>query len=389
MTGGNGWSREQAQALATRSGHPPLDLSLGVPADPPPALANPAPAPPAGPAGPAAYPPSAGRPELLAAAGDLLRRRYGVTLPAGAAAACAGAKEFIASAPLFLGGPPAPGEHRGPPQGRRDTVLIPALGYPPYEFGARAAGLRPYRVPVDGRSRMDVSRLPGAVVSRALCLWVNSPANPTGVIEPLGELAQWGRENGVPVLSDEAYAETTWRGEPASVLQSGLDGVLAVHSVSKRSNAPGLRVGFYAGDPRLVARLVTRRRAAGLIAAASSQAAAVRLLGDDAHAAAQRDRTARRLSGLVALLNAHGFSCPAPPGGLFVWLPVPGGNGLDFARTAALTAGLLVTPGIEYGPSGAAHVRIAAVRDPELIAPRIAMLAGSMTAAGNCGRMAG
>ncbi|GJF28399.1 aminotransferase [Kitasatospora sp. NE20-6] len=354
-------TREDLLRLAAGSGLPVLDLSLGVPADPPPLLAGPVPPP-----APAAYPASAGSDALRAAAAGYLHRRFGVRVPAEAVAACVGTKEFISTLPLFL--------REIEPDAGRDTVLIPALCYPTYEYGARLAGLRVHRVPVDGGLRMRLDLLPPAVVSRALCLWVNSPANPTGTVEPLDRIAAWGRRRGVPVLSDEAYTEATWVHAPRTALAGGLSGVLAVHSLSKRSNAPGLRVGFYAGDPRLVAQLVPRRRAAGLMAGASAQARAAVLLADDVHAEERRALNARRVAGLVEVLGRAGLPCRHPGGGLFVWVPAPGGDGAAFARTLAGTAGLVVMPGAEYGPGGCGHVRVAAVLDADAVAPRLALL---------------
>ena len=402
MSGTGVWTRDRAWELAVSSGWRPLDLSLGVPAEPPPAIpqadlhenrepgagtgshADPTRTAIGGlPAErghrllrglhesrpPAAYPPSAGTESLRAAAAGYLARRFGVTVPASAVAACAGAKEFISTVPSLL----RSGRRDRSPE--RDVALIPALGYPPYEFGARLAGLAVHRVPVDAARRMDLDRIPDHLAARALYLWVNSPANPTGTVEPrLTEIVEWGREHGVVILSDEVYGEMTWDGAPRTALSAGLDGVLAVHGVAKRSNAPELRVGFYAGDPALVSELLPLRRDAGLIAAGESQRAAVALLGDDVHAAGLRARTARRLSGLVESLNARGLRCDHPEGGPFVWLAAPGGDGVEFAYEVAARTGLVVAPGIAYGPSGGGHVRLAAVHDPDLVEPRLAAL---------------
>ncbi|MFD6156436.1 pyridoxal phosphate-dependent aminotransferase [Nocardia sp. NPDC060256] len=363
MTAGQVWGRAQLLALATEHGHVPLDLSLGVAADPEPVVAQVD----ERRGGPAQYPPSRGTAELLAAVRGYLARRFGVSVPVDSIGVCAGAKEFIATAPLLL---------RDSRTGAdaRDTVLIPALGYPPYELGARLAGLRPYRVPVDAEFRMRLDLLPEDVAARALCLWVNSPANPTGVLEPLTRCAEWGRERGVLVLSDEAYADTTWSGPPRTILSSGPDGVLAVHSLSKRSNAPGLRVASYSGDRRVVEHLADRRRAAGFMAAGLAQARAALLFGDDQQAAAQQARNRQRLTDLVAELNANGLRCSAPEGGLFVWLRVPDRAAATFVRDAAIHAGIVLAQGDSYGPAGHGHVRIAAVHDREVVAPRLALL---------------
>jgi acetylornithine/N-succinyldiaminopimelate aminotransferase len=381
-----GWSRDRALDLAEASGWQPLDLSLGVPAEPPPELSWPGGVRTTGNARSsrnsrnsrgsrsprARYPLSAGSLELRTAAAEYLARRFRVTVPIAAVAACAGAKEFISTVPSFLRA------SRGKDATERDVALIPALGYPPYEFGARLAGLTVERVPVDAAGRIDLGKIPDRLAARALYMWVNSPANPTGVVERrLGEVVQWGRERGVLILSDEAYAELTWHGRPRTALAEGLDGVLAVHSASKRSNAPGLRVGFYAGDPALVSGLLRSRRMAGLIAAEESQRAAVRLFADDGHAAELQARTAARLAGLVELCNSYGLRCDHPDGSMFLWAAAPGGDGVTFARAAAARAGLIVAPGIDYGPAGSGHIRLAAVREPGAIEERLGALAAA------------
>jgi len=119
----------------------------------------------------------------------------------------------------------------------------------------------------------DLDDIDPADAARALCLWVNSPANPHGVLVDLGAAAEWGRGHGVPVLSDECYVEFTWEGPGRTILEHGLDGVVAVHSLSKRSNLAGLRVGFYGGDPDLVQYLSEVRKHVGMMVPGPAQAA--------------------------------------------------------------------------------------------------------------------
>ena len=131
-----------------------------------------------------------------------MERRFGVSLDPAHVAACVGTKEFVASAAWFL-------RLRTP---ERDTVLAPALAYPTYAMGARLAGCRVVEVPAAGDGALDLSAVADDDAERALCLWVNSPSNPTGALSDLGAAAAWGRARGVPVLSDECYAEFTWEG---------------------------------------------------------------------------------------------------------------------------------------------------------------------------------
>ena len=119
-------------------------------------------------------------------------------------------------------------------------------------MGATLAGLRAVAVRVEN-GQLDLASIDPADIDRALVLWSNSPSNPTGELDDLEEVAHWGRIHDVLVASDECYAEFTWAGRPRSILEHGLDGVLAVHSISKRSNLAGVRAGFYAGDADIVA----------------------------------------------------------------------------------------------------------------------------------------
>jgi succinyldiaminopimelate transaminase len=320
-----------------------IDLSIGTPCDPPPAEVLAALT-----AGDTArgYPPSIGTPAFRRAAADWVQRRLGATVDAGAElAACVGTKEFVASVPQYL-------KLRDP---SRDVVLYPAISYPTYEMGATLAGVRP--VPY---LRLDDIAPDDA--ERALCIWANSPANPTGELHDLAAIASWGRERGVPVLSDECYAEFSWAAGPTTVLRSGTSGVLALHSLSKRDNFAGARIGFYAGDAELVHYLREVRKHAGLMPPGPVQAAAVVALGDDAHVEAQRARYRARLQRLIQILAAVGYSAAMPDGAFYLWVPAPEGDAWAAARDLASQVGIVVSPGEFYGPAGADHFRVAAVQ---------------------------
>ncbi len=267
-------------------------------------------------------------------------------------AACIGTKELVVGLPHWL-------RLRRPD---RDTVLYPAVSYPSYAMGAVLAGCRAVAVPLDDHWRLDLSAVDDDDVARALCLWSNAPGNPAGGLDDLDALARWGRSSGVPVLSDECYAEFTWQGRPRCILQSGSEGVLALHSLSKRSNLAGLRVGFYAGDAELVRYLSELRKHAGFMVPGPAQAAAVVALGDDAHAADQARRYRARLDTCRRLLaDTLGIEVAQPGGGFYLWVPAPGGDAWAFASRLATEGGCLVAPGDFYGPAGAGHVRLAMV----------------------------
>ncbi|GIU85450.1 MAG: aminotransferase [Acidimicrobiales bacterium] len=332
-----------------------LDLSVGSPWDPPPAAVREALA---RSDGASAYPPSAGSERLRKAAGSWLRRRFGVEVdPTLQIAACVGTKEFVASLPAYL-------RLRNP---ERDSVLYPEVSYPTYAMGAMLAGCTPVAVPCreDGTLRLDA--VDDAVASRALCLWVNSPGNPAGGLEDLRAAAEWGRARSVPVISDECYVEFTWAGRPHSILEYGVEGVVALHSLSKRSNMAGIRVGFYSGDEDLVSFLSEVRRHAGLMVPAPAQEAAVAALGDQGHVEDQRERYMRRLEAAMELVRAAGAEAEMPGGGFYLWVRSPGVDAWEFARLLAERAGVLVSPGDFFGDSAKAHVRVAAVRPADQI----------------------
>ena len=311
------------------------------------------------------YPASAGSPALRDAAAGWLRRRFALpALDPSAVAACVGTKEFVASVPHLL-------RLRTPD---RDTVLYPAVSYPTYAMGAELAGCRAVPIPpAPGRlGGLDLDAVDPDDAARALLLWSNSPSNPTGGLGDLGAEAAWGRSHGVPVFSDECYAEFTWDGPPRSVLQHGSEGVVAVHSLSKRSNLAGVRVGFYAGDSELVEFLRAVRQHAGLMVPGPAQAAGVAALADDDHVESQRARYRERLAFLAGVLGAYGCPVELPEGGFYLWVPVPVGRWSDawvMAEALATDGGLLVSPGDLYGEEGAGHVRIAVVQPMERLAP--------------------
>jgi succinyldiaminopimelate transaminase len=332
-----------------------VDLSIGTPCDPPPKVVLDALAHSNSERG---YPASIGSVAYREAAAGWMARRLGVEVPSSAIAACVGTKELVAGIPQWL--------HLRTPD--RDTVLFPEISYPTYEMGATLAGLR--AVPYASLDAIDP-----ADAERALCLWVNVPANPTGDLVDLGEAAAWGRARSVPVLSDECYIEFTWDGPPHTILEHGLDGVLAVHSLSKRSNLAGVRAGFYAGDVDLVQYLREVRKHAGFMVPGPVQAAAVAAWDDDEHVEEQRERYRRRLEVLRDGLAPIGVDAPIPAGAFYLWAPAPGGDAWALTRRLLDVAGALVSPGEFYGPAGARFVRIAAVQPDDqiqLVADRLA-----------------
>jgi aspartate/methionine/tyrosine aminotransferase len=345
--------------IANRLDGGAVDLSIGTPCDPPPlqviaALADSARA--------QGYPPSIGSPGFREAAVNWIERRLGAVVdPVSEIAACVGTKEFVASVPQYL-------KLRTP---GRDTVLYPAISYPTYEMGAILAGLRPV-------AYERLSEIHPDDAARALCIWVNSPANPTGELVNLGEAAAWGRGREVPVLSDECYAEFSYAAAPTTILRHGTVGVIAVHSLSKRDNFAGARIGFYAGDPDLVGYLREVRKHAGLMAPGPVQQAAIVALNDDEHVNVQRERYLARMRRLIEILGALDISATMPDGAFYLWVKVPDGDAWACARLLAERAGIIAAPGEFYGPRSTNFLRLAAVAPDdriELAARRVGLTA--------------
>jgi succinyldiaminopimelate transaminase len=336
-----------------------VDLSVGTPVDPVPPVVREALAAAANSPG---YPATHGTRRLREAAAAWLQRAHGVSVPPDAVLPVIGTKEFIAWLPTLLG------------CGPDDSVVYPELAYPTYEIGALLAGTR--AVATDGLLALGPERVP--------LVWVNSPSNPTGRVLPTGHLAKmvsWARERGAVLASDECYIDLAFTEPARSILHPDASGgshqgVLAVHSLSKRSNLAGYRAGFVTGDPELIAQLLLIHRQAGMIVPGPVQAAMVAALEDDDHAAAQRARYAARREVLRTALEAAGWRIDHSAAGLYLWATHPDLD--DWGSVGALAeAGILVAAGSFYGTAGNRHVRVALTATDERIqsaADRLAKL---------------
>ena len=330
-----------------------VDLSIGTPVDPPLdavvrvlSTSN----------SERGYPTSPGSAELRRAIVDWIGRRFDVVVAPAQVAACVGTKEFVGTLPQWM-------RLRRPD---RDTVLYPEIAYPTYEMGAILAGCRAVAVPLGADGRLMLDAVAESDAARALALWANSPGNPTGACDDLGAIAAWGRARDIPVFSDECYVEFTWNGRGRSILEHGTEGVVAVHSLSKRSNLAGVRVGFYAGDAELVDYLQQIRKHVGMMVPGPAQAAAVVALDDDDHVAVQRERYASRLARMRTILGTWlDVEVPAPDGAFYLWVDV--GDGWAFAERLAREGGAIVSPGDFYGAVSGRFVRVAVVQPVERI----------------------
>lgn len=327
-----------------------VDLSVGTPVDDAPPIAQEALCSASNSPG---YPTVFGPESLRQAVADWLERRFSITgVTPDTVLPTVGSKELIGNLPMQLG------------LGPGDTVAFPSLAYPTYEVGARYAGCTP--VAADS----TVAFGPAA----PQLLYLNSPANPHGQVlgaDHLRKVVEWCRERGTLLVSDECYLEFVWEGEPASILHpeingGSLDGLLAVHSLSKRSNLAGYRDAFVVGDRAIIAELLVLRKHLGFILPRPVAAAMEAALGDDTHVDEQRERYAARRSALRAALEGAGFEISHSEGSLYLWAT----RGEPCRETVRWLAdrGILVAPGDFYGPAGEQHVRVAFTATDERVA---------------------
>ena len=347
-----------ADARATADAHPGgiVDLSVGTPIDPTPerairALCRAANSP--------GYPFTSGTRALREAIASYLTRRWGaVGLAPDDTLPVIGTKELVAWLPTLLG------------LGPDDLVVYPTMAYPTYLVGAKIAGCR--AIACDDLDELGDTQ-------QAL-IWINSPSNPTGQIlgpSMLKDRVVWARERGTLVASDECYGEFGWEAEPISVLDPSINGgrhngLLAVHSLSKRSNLAGYRAGFVAGDRDVVTDLLLIRKHAGMIVPRPIQEAMIDLLDDHDHVEQQRARYLRRRTMLRPALEAAGFRIEHSEGGIYLWATRH--EDCHASVDSLARQGILVAPGDFYGPAASRHVRVALTAPDERVAEAAARL---------------
>ena len=344
-----------------------VNLSIGTPVDPTPALIQEALKAAADAPG---YPTTHGTLALRQAVVDWFARRRNVPgLDPKDVLPTVGSKELVAWLPLLLG------------LGAGDVIVRPTVAYPTYDMGAVFAGAT--SVAADSLDELDAETL-----AKVRLIWVNSPGNPTGIVRGVDELAALvaaAREIGAVVASDECYGELGWGawdpengGEAVpSVLDPRVNGgsnenLLAIYSLSKQSNVAGYRAAFAAGDSAIVANLVNSRKHAGMIVPYPVQEAMRVALGDDAHVSAQKALYRARREQLVGALEAFGLTIHHSEAGLYLWCTAGEDNWTTIGRLAEL--GILAGPGTFYGDAGHGFIRVALTGTDERIAAAVSRL---------------
>lgn len=227
------------------------------------------------------------------------------------------------------------------------------------------------------RARTQRCDDPDEVSGAPRLIWINSPANPHGAIAPLELLRRWVRfaqEHGAVLAADECYAEFAYDAPARTILDPAVNdgditGLLAVQSLSKRSNMAGYRAGFVAGDASIVDELTAVRKHLGMIVPAPVQTAMVAALGDQRHVDEQRARYAARRARMRAALERAGFRIDHSEGSLYLWATQDGPGRESIAWLAG--RGILAAPGDFYGPHATDHVRISMTATDERIAAAV------------------
>ena len=326
-----------------------IDLSVGSPVDPTPeaiqtALARAAESP--------SYPPTQGSVELRRAIREHYRGVRGVRPPdLDGIMPTIGSKEMVAKLPSLMG------------LSAGDIVVCPTIAYPTYKIGAILAGASPLETD-------RPTELPPGTAARIRLIWLNSPSNPTGEVLSAAELrhiVMWARERGIVVASDECYASMPWeepwasQGVPSllhpKVNSGDLTGLLALYSLSKRSNAAGYRMAWIAGDPKLVGPIVHIRKHMGMMMPGPIQRAMEAAILDEAHVGEQTERYRSRRATLREAFEQAGYTVDGSAAGLYLWIKADDGAPSLGIMDRLARIGILGAPGTFYGDE--AHVRIA------------------------------
>jgi N-succinyldiaminopimelate aminotransferase len=277
--------------------------------------------------------------------------------------------------------------------GAPPTVLIPNPFYHVYAGAAAAAGAEPVFVPAGPESGFlpDYERLPAALLDRAALAFLSTPANPQGAVADLARLESLltlARRHGFVLAVDECYAEIYDRAPPPGALEAaarlggGLDHLVVLHSLSKRSSVPGLRSGFIVATADMIRRGLQLVNYGGAGVPLPVLAASAALWREETHVAENRAKYRRNMDAAERILgNSLGFRRPA--GGFFLWLEV--GDSEAAARRLWAEAGLRVLPGAYMGRAdaqgrhpGQRYIRVALVHEPEAVVEALTRLAGTL-----------
>ncbi len=319
-----------------------------------------------------AYPATAGLPELRASCTAWMARRYGLKLNAATQVLPVnGSREALfafAQTVIDASQPEA-------------TVVCPNPFYQIYEGAALLAGAKPYYAPSDPALNFNVNwdKVPADVWAKTQLLFVCSPGNPTGAVMPLADwekLFALSDQYGFVIASDECYSEIYFRDEPplggleaaAKLGRNDFKNLVAFTSLSKRSNVPGMRSGFVAGDANILKQFLLYRTYHGSAMSGMVQVASIAAWDDEAHVVANRAMYREKFAAVTPLL-AEVMDVRLPDAGFYLWAAVPERNGVRddvaFARDLLAQYNVTVLPGsyLAREGGGAGRIRMALVAE--------------------------
>lgn len=306
-------------------------------------------------------------PELKQAVCDYYERRFGVSgITPSMVQSCNGTQEGVGHLGLALLDP-------------GDTILVPDPCYPVFEAGAKIADakLEYYPLVAEHNYLPYVAGIDPEVADRAKYMIVSLPANPVGSVgtpEVYEEIIAFAREHNLLIVHDNAYSDIVFDGEPGgSFLQypGALEVGVEFFSLSKSFNVTGARIGFLVGREDVVSAFAKLRSQIDFGMFFPIQKAAIACLnGPRDEVEAQRLKYQERRDALCDGLEGLGWERPNAHGSMFVWAKLPGGrtDSMAFCEELMEKAGVVVTPGASFGPSGEGHVRMALVLPPDQIA---------------------
>ena len=322
----------------------------------------------------AAYPPTAGSVALRQACSGWVERRYGVRLdPATQILPVNGSREALfAFAQAVVD-----------PRATNAVVICPNPFYQIYEGAALLAGAMPYYAPSDPSRNFNINwnGIDDAVWAATQLVYVCSPGNPTGAVMPMADwenLFELSRRYGFVIASDECYSEIYFREDPplggmeaaARVGLTDFRNLVVFTSLSKRSNVPGMRSGFVAGDADILKRFLLYRTYHGCAMSGMVQAASIAAWNDEAHVVANRELYRKKFAAVTPML-AEVLEVRLPDASFYLWAAVPGGDDERFARDLFAQYHVTVLPGsylarqTESGNPGAGRIRMALVAETD------------------------
>lgn len=322
----------------------------------------------------AMYPPTAGSPALRQACAGWVQRRYGVSLdPAAQVLPVNGSREA-----LFAFAQTVVDASAG-----NATVICPNPFYQIYEGAALLAGAKPHYAPSDPSRNFNIDwdAIRDAVWAGTQLVYVCSPGNPTGAVMPMADWEKLFELSGryrFVIASDECYSEIYFRDDPpiggleaaARVGLADFKNLVVFTSLSKRSNVPGMRSGFVAGDANILKQFLLYRTYHGCAMSGMVQAASIAAWNDEAHVVANRDLYGQKFAAVTPML-AEVLDARLPDAGFYLWAAVPGGDDEGFARDLLAQYNVTVLPGsylarhAEGGNPGTGRIRMALVAETE------------------------